>query len=182
VLPAASDREPLHRRRIQVDGYRRRDGLWEFEAFLEDVKHYDFDSRFRGHVSAGEPVHDMALRVTLDDDLVIREVVAKMAAHPFPDCPGAQAAFQALVGLGMGPGWMREVRRRVGTVAGCTHLFELMRPLATTAYQTILPLRAAGGGADQSRPPRLMDSCHGWRRGGEAMRVLHPRWHEPDSE
>ncbi len=177
-LPQPVEREPIHTRRVRVDGFRRADGLWEFDATLLDTKHYEFENRFRGRLAVGDPIHDMALRLTLDDDLTIRAVAVDMAAHPYPDCPGAPPAYQALVGLRIGSGWMAEVRRRVGVTARCTHLFELLRPLATAVFQTILPLRQGRREEGGARPP-LIDSCRGWRRDGEAVRAFHPEWHEP---
>ncbi|MCS4503383.1 DUF2889 domain-containing protein [Arhodomonas aquaeolei] len=174
ALPEPAPRRRLHRRRIELDGFRREDGLWEIEARLTDVKDGAFRLRFRGELAPGEPVHDMALRVTLDDDLTIREVAASMDATPFPDCPGATAAFQSLVGVRIGPGWMKAVRSRIGSVEGCTHLFELLRPIATTAYQTIHPP------PDSDGRPVLMNSCHGWRAGGEAIATLYPEWFRPE--
>lgn len=175
-LPPPVAREALHTRRVTVDGYRREDGLWEFEAHLHDSKHYDFETRFRGPIAAGEPVHDMLLRVAVDDELTIREAAASMSAHPYPDCPRAPASYERLVGLTIRAGWIREVQRRMPAVEGCTHLFELLRPLATTVFQTILPLRRDHT-IDDGRRPMLLDSCQGWRADGEAVRVSLPRWH-----
>lgn len=182
LLPPAVERTPLHVREVRVEGFRRDDGLWEFDATLRDTKRYDFHSRFRGDMPAGTPVHDMGLRVAVDDDLVIREAGAVMAATPFPDCPGAAAAYEALVGLRIGAGWTRRVRERVAPVAGCTHLFELLRPLATTVFQTVGPLRQGSDTTPTGRRPRMIDSCHGWRRSGEGVRALHPDWYEPPME
>ncbi len=166
----------MHHRRVDVHAYRRDDGLWELEAALVDTKAETFHLRLRGELSPGEPVHDMALRVALDERLVIREVAASMDATPFPDCPGAARAFESLVGMRIAPGWMEMVRERVGGVAGCTHLFELLRPLATTAFQSIYPERRV-----RSRRPALLDTCHGWRAGGEAIGTLYPEWFRGDS-
>lgn len=174
------DREPIHTRRVTVNSYRREDGLWEFEAFLHDSKHYQYETRFRGTVPAGVPVHDMAIRLAVDDGLTIREATASMAAHPYPDCTRAPVAYERLIGLTIGAGWISKVKRRIDTVEGCTHLFELLRPLATTVYQTILPLRRDHLNTT-GRRPMLIDSCQGWRGDGEAVRVMLPDWHRARS-
>ena len=72
--------------------------------------------------------------------------------------------FEALVcsNRRIGPGFHREVQRRVGGVKGCTHLVELLRPLATTAFQTLVARRRkaeADPEAQQRRPP-FLDTCH----------------------
>ena len=41
-----------------------------------------------------------------------------------------------MVGLRIAPGWVRQIKSRVGGVKGCTHLRELMSVLATVAFQT----------------------------------------------
>ena len=50
--------------------------------------------------------------------------------------------IDALVGLQIKAGFLREVNHRVGGTVGCTHLRELLQQMATTAFQTINPARA----------------------------------------
>ena len=65
-LPAATEsRERLHVRRIRYEGWRRDDGLFDIDAHLADVKDRDYEL-LSGVRPAGEPVHDMAVRVTID--------------------------------------------------------------------------------------------------------------------
>ncbi len=62
------------------------------------------------------------------------------------------------------------VRERLGGVEGCTHLVELMGPLATTAFQTIFSAkhreqRERGNGSEKTsdkprKRPRLLNTCH----------------------
>lgn len=176
--PAA--RRHRHTRRIDLAGYEREDGLWDVEAHLVDTKGYEFDNRFRGPIEAGVPVHEMWMRLTLDDSLTIRAVEAVTDHSPFPDCPVGAEAYQQLVGMRVRSGWTDEVKRRIGSSAGCTHLFELLRPLATTAIQTIMPLRKKTEIPDPERQPPLIGSCHGWRPGSEAVREYYPRWYRKE--
>jgi hypothetical protein len=141
------EREHLHSRQVACRGYRRADGCWDIEGHMTDVKTYDFTNEDRGEIAAGDPVHDMWLRLTLDDAFTIKAVEAVTDKAPFGVCGAIAPAFQALVGLTIGPGWMREVKRRVGGVRGCTHLVELLGPMATTAFQTIHPVRASEAAA-----------------------------------
>jgi hypothetical protein len=70
------------------------------------------------------------------------------------------------------------VQARLGGVQGCTHLVELLGPLATTAYQTIRAWRARHEPQVAShRPTPHLDSCHALARDGEIVRLHYPRWY-----
>ena len=169
-LSAPAPRELLHTRQIECQGFQRNDGLWDIEAHMTDRKSYSFPSDEQGEVVAGTPIHDMWLRVTLDDSLVIQAIETVTDSSPYRLCPAITPNFQRLVGLRIGPGFNRRVKELVGGVEGCTHLVELMGPLATTAFQTIFSAkhrqereRAAREGIAPARPskrPRLIDTCH----------------------
>lgn len=177
-LPEPVPREPVHTREVQCRGYRRADGLWDIEGRLVDTKTYPFTNAFRGEIPPGEPLHAMWLRLTVDDELVVRDVVAVTDAGPYAVCPAITPAFATLKGLRIGPGWRREVLGRLGGVKGCTHLVELLWPLATAAYQTVYPILARERPAvTQDQPPAHLDSCHALARDGDVVRRHHPRWY-----
>src|SRR5690348_7059853 len=98
-LSPAAPRQPIHTRTIALNGYRRDDGLWDIEGHLTDVKSYGFESEWRGEVKAGQPIHDMWLRLTVDDHLTIRAVEAVTDSSPYRVCPEITPNFQRLVGL-----------------------------------------------------------------------------------
>ena len=83
ALPlAAPDRQLRHRRRIDVQIYARGNGLWEVDAQLDDVKARDF--QMRGELrAAGEPIHDMRLRIIVDEQFNIVEAGAQTVAMPY---------------------------------------------------------------------------------------------------
>jgi hypothetical protein len=141
-LTQAAARELLHTRDIQICGYRRDDGLYDIEAQLADAKSYGFVNQDRGYVDAGEKLHGMWLRLTLDETMTIVASEAATDHAPYTVCPSAAPAFAALTGLRIKPGFLREANQRVGGAAGCTHLRELLQQIATTAFQTIGPHRA----------------------------------------
>jgi hypothetical protein len=169
-LSAPAPRELLHTRQIECQGFRRTDGLWDIEAHMTDRKSYSFPSDERGEVVAGTPIHDMWVRVTLDDSFLIQAIEAVTDSSPYRLCPAITPNFQRLVGLRIGPGFTRKVKELVGGVEGCTHLVELMGPLGTTAFQTIFSAkhraqreRAEGSESVPEQPrkrPRLIDTCH----------------------
>ena len=175
-LPAPVDREPLHRRAIDVRGYRRADGRFDIEARLTDTKGYAVDNRWRGRLEPGAPIHDMWLRLTVDDELTVLAAVAATDAAPFSVCDAITPAFARLEGLTIGPGWRRAVAKRLGGVQGCTHLVELLAPLATAAVQTIAPLKERAA-RPSGEPPSHLDSCHALRRDGPVVRAHYPAWH-----
>lgn len=142
-LSPSQDRELLHSRDIVLRGYRRTDGLYDIEAQLTDTKSYGFASHDRGYVQAGEPIHGMWLRLTIDTERRIVSCEAASDYTPYAICPGAAPNFARLEGLQIKPGFLKEAFKRVGGVVGCTHLRELLQQVATTAYQTIDSARAA---------------------------------------
>jgi hypothetical protein len=77
-------RELLHTRGIEIRGYKREDGLYDVEGHLVDTKPYDFKLA-AGVRPAGEPVHGMWLRITVDRTLVIVDAAAAMDAMPYVD-------------------------------------------------------------------------------------------------
>ncbi|HEX6011472.1 MAG TPA: DUF2889 domain-containing protein, partial [Geminicoccaceae bacterium] len=102
-------------------------------------------------------------------------------AGPYAVCGAITPAFARLKGLTIGKGWRREVLARLGGVQGCTHLVELLWPLATAAYQTVYPVLARERPTrHDERPPAYLDSCHALARDGEIVREHHPRWYTGD--
>src|SRR5438552_6569811 len=113
-LSAPAPRQHIHTRQVECRGYRRDDGLWDIEGHLTDVKTYGFESEFRGEVAPGMPIHDMWLRLTVDDALQIHAVEAVTAASPYEVCPAVTPNFQRLVGLKIRPGFNSRVKELLG--------------------------------------------------------------------
>ncbi|MSO76696.1 MAG: DUF2889 domain-containing protein [Alphaproteobacteria bacterium] len=156
-LPTAVARSQLHTRRVECRGYHRDDGLWDIEGWIVDTKTYDTARLWRSPLGAGEAIHDMSLRLTVDVRLVIQDAVAVTDASPFAICVDAAPNMTRLKGLRIGPGWMRTVKERLGGRHGCTHIVELLGPVATTAYQTIFSDR---GPAKRVHP--RVNSCYAY--------------------
>ncbi len=175
-LSPAAPREKLHNRDVTCRGYRREDGLWDVEGHLVDTKTYGFPNRDRGEVKAGEPVHEMWIRLTIDEDMVIHRAEAATEFGPYAICPDIVDRFARLEGLRIGPGWTREVNKRVGGVNGCTHLVELLRPVATTAFQTLVAARAKRP-RDPDRRPVWLDTCHAHASDSVIVKERWPRFY-----
>ena len=173
-------RKHLHTRTIQCRGYQRDDGLWDVEGEIVDTKTYAFDNKDRGRVAAGEAVHHMRVRLTIDDGMVVRAAEAVTEASPFAMCGDIAPAYGALVGLAVAPGWRKEVLKRLAGAKGCTHVTDLLiGPLAVTAYQTIVPARRRPRTAAtaKKRPP-LIDSCHALARTSPVVKREWPDYYE----
>ena len=193
VAPAASaigadarvTREELHFRRIDMRGYRRDDGMYEVEGRVVDTKPRDFSpGNGTGRVvPAGEPIHDMGVRLVFDADMVIHAVETFMDATPFPVCLGGRQALQSLKGVRIGGGWSREVRSRLGGAASCTHIMEILIPLATTAFQTMsTERRGRPEPLDAQGRPRKIDSCYAYAAHTDVIQRRWPQFHRPLAE
>ena len=169
-LSPAVPREVVHKRQINCNGFVRADGLYDIEAELTDHKTYDFPSDFRGTVTPDLAVHHMVLRITINGDRVIQHAEAITITGPYAICPTANAVFDNLVGLQIGPGWRRKVQAAIGGRHGCTHITELLGPVATIAYQTLYgeearQKRQSGTLSDQDKQAsrsQLANSCVGY--------------------
>jgi Protein of unknown function (DUF2889) len=172
-LDATVARQPLHRRAIEIQGYKREDGLYDIEAHLVDTKPYDF-SLAAGVRRAGEPVHDMWLRITVDRDLHIVDAAAAMDGMPYVgDCNAIVPAYRKLVGLAIRPGYHQRVKELLGGVRGCTHVTELASMLATAAVQTLAGQRLQ----DPERKPFQLDGCHALAETSRVVGRYYPRWY-----
>ena len=106
-------RRAMHRRVIDCDGYLRDDGLWEVEARLVDTKPFPQRDQFRGEMPSGAPVHDIRLRLAIDDGMIIREAETNMVATPYPTCIEVDGILQRLVGVQIGKGFREAVRTKI---------------------------------------------------------------------
>lgn len=177
-LSPPDPRQHVHTRRIECRGYRREDGLWDIEGHITDVKTYSFKNQWRGEIASGEPVHEMWLRLTVDDELLIHAAEASTEASPFQICPEITPNFAVLAGERIRPGFHRRAKELLGGVKGCTHLVELLVPLATTAFQTTVAARA--GKRDQEprrRRPGIINTCHAFAEDGAVVQKLWPEFH-----
>jgi len=146
------------------------------EGRVTDVKPHEFRSPHGDRVvKPGDPVHDISVCLVIDADMVVHDVHAGTAAAPYPDCANAAPTLDCLKGLRIGGGFTREVRRRLGGAQGCTHMMELLVPMATAAYQSLsvlrlsrpMPLNADG------RPVKI-DTCFAYSSKRDLVRERWP--------
>ena len=85
-LPDPSPRKPLHTRKISFEGFLRDDGLWDIDAELRDSKSYPIHMHERGELAPGDAIHQMRIRVTVDDSLTIVAIQTAIESAPFSEC------------------------------------------------------------------------------------------------
>lgn len=174
-------REELHFRRIDMRAFRRDDGLFEVEGRVVDRKPYDFGPVVGSHkVLANQPIHDMGVRLVFDERLVVQDVSTFTNASPYGSCPEGGRALQSLKGLQMTSGWGKEVRSRLGGSSSCTHLRELLVPMATVAYQSLAVVHLdKPEQLDANGRPVKIDSCYAYGATQELVRVRWPQHYRP---
>lgn len=175
-------RRRMHKRTVECDGYLRDDGLWEVEARLIDTKPFAQQDRYRGEIKPGEPVHEIALRLAVNDDMTIIEAETIMRSTPFPTCIEVEPILQRLVGERIGKGWRALVRQKISPLETCTHLSELLGPAVTALFQTMSYGKTpeGGGSLDHQRSiterPFFIGGCYSWRTDGPIVAEMFPQF------
>jgi hypothetical protein len=173
------ERELTHTRRVRYEGYKRADGLWDIEAHLLDTKNHDYHLK-TGIRRAGQAIHDMWLRVTIDRSLTILDAVASSDAVPYPGgCESIAPAYKKLVGLNLVRGFRRRTWELFGNVKGCTHLTEMLAGLPTAAIQTFAGEMKEE--RDDGVKPFQLDQCHALQTSGETVRIWYPKWYRGEA-
>jgi hypothetical protein len=170
------ERRELHHRQIDLRFFERADALYEIEGRVLDRKAHPFRRVLQDEdTPAGAALHDITVRLVIGKDLVVREALASMAATPFSACRGAVNTLEPLLGLHIGPGWNKRVRELLAGAASCTHIAEILGPMATAVHQGLAPqrlayLRQQGSEASQTK----VDSCYAYAADREVVARLWP--------
>jgi hypothetical protein len=168
-------RQRLHERRVSYEGFQRGDGLFDIDARIEDVKDHDF-ALLTGTRPAGEPIHEMQVRVTIDRRFNIHAVEARTDRMPYPGvCDRIGPAYSKLVGANLVSGFRKRLHDVMGGVHGCTHLTELLGYLPTAAVQMFAGLQREDDG---SQKPFQLDRCHALETTTETVRAFYPKWYK----
>lgn len=171
-LSSPAPRRHLHTRTIQCQGYEREDGLYDIEAQIVDQKTYDVEEPYRGHRPAGAHVHDMQLRLTLDREMIVKDIEVTTNAAPYDICPDVAPGYKGLIGAKVGAGWRKAITEAVGRTKGCTHITELLLPAATVAFQTMGNWKSTP--QNEAKKPHFIDGCHAWASEGPVVQRLYP--------
>jgi hypothetical protein len=173
------EREHTHTRRVRYEGYKRVDGLWDIEAHLNDVKNHDYALK-TGVRRAGQPIHDMWVRITIDRHFNIVDALSVADAFPYPGgCDETPAAYRKLIGLNLVHGFRQRVREALGGVHGCTHITEMLAGLPTAAIQTFAG--EVPEDREDGRKPFQLDQCMALDTAGATVARWYPRWHRKET-
>ncbi|MES2631394.1 MAG: DUF2889 domain-containing protein [Pseudomonadota bacterium] len=129
-------RRSLHLRRITCEGFLRDDGLIDIDGMLLDTKPHSH-RLVNKVVDAGEPIHLMHMRITINREREIVDAKAVTEQGPYDECLEVQPFYRKLIGLKLEAGFSRVVKKMFAGTQGCTHMTELLPPMATTAFQVL---------------------------------------------
>jgi len=173
-LSAAAPRKLVHTRRLAIGCYRREDGRWDIEGQLVDVRPEPYDDLDEPR-AAGEPMHDLWLRLTVDAEGLVLRSEAAMPAGAYRHCRLVVPNYARLEGLSIGKGWNKAVRERVGGTAGCTHLVSLLAQMASAAHQAVWDEKFRSlAGTDRDPGRQTIDTCYAYRSDGPLVAERYP--------
>lgn len=174
-------RRHLHTRTIKIDGYEREDGLFEIEGHLTDVKHFDVNA---SHFSrkAGDPVHDMKIRLTMDGEMNIVDAFAVTDGMPYEnECDKITPDYrEKLKGQKIAAGFRVFLAGLFGKLKGCAHMTELLGSMAPAAIQAMYGQGRAKV-IEPDKKPFQLDGCHALDTRGPVVAKFYPRWFQRDA-
>lgn len=176
--PPTCAREASHTRTITVRSWRRSDGLWDIEGHLTDIWPTPVP-RAADLLPAGQPMHEMWLRFTVDASATIVAAQATTDAGPYDAaCAAITPDYGQLVGVRIARGYRDAVRRLFGRTAGCTHMNELAGAMGSAALQALWEVMTPDMNAGDT-PPFSIDGCHALKSSGPQVARFFPRWYRP---
>jgi hypothetical protein len=183
-LSPAVKRKPLHLRKLTLSGYQRDDGHFDIEGHLVDTKPFDIPNTDRGgQIQAGESLHEMWVRLTLDNNLQIVDAEAVTDWAPFNHCQGGTHSIRNLIGLKIAPGWNNQVKAVLGGIKGCTHITEMLAQMATTAFQSMSGQQKPDLKTNiKQEKPAILDTCFGLSTDGPVVAREWPDFYRPEDE
>lgn len=98
--------------------------------------------------------------------------------HASERIPCSAIVSSVNVGVTIGRGWREAINSRMGSVRGCTHMWEMLFNLATAAFQTFpfyrsqIASKEASGETRKARRPLQVGQCVTWDPEGPFMQRL----------
>ena len=178
-LPAPDcAREASHTRSITVRAFPRNDGLWDIEGHLTDAWPHPVPCA-GDTLPAGQPMHSMWLRFTVDRSATIVAAQAVTDAGPYGAACGAIAPdYGQLAGVRVGRGYRDTIRKLFGRTAGCTHINELAGVMGSAVLQALWDDLTH----HPDDKPFSIDGCHALKASGPQVATFFPRWYRPEPE
>jgi hypothetical protein len=174
------ERELLHQRELRFRGYKRSDGLYEIEGRVLDTKPLDFSIPNGGRlIEAYRPIHDLSVCIVFKKNMEIVAVNSNPQSYPYHDCQFGGRQLENLIGARIGPGWQRTIRERIPKKDVCTHLRELLIPLASAAIQSMhLEREIEAYKVDENGQPIRLNSCLAYNESGALVREYWPEFYK----
>ncbi len=177
-LSKSTGRHEVHHRDIDMKAYRRDDGLFDVEAHLVDTKPFAFLRPSSPiPVPAGQALHDLWVRITVDQTFTVLDIEAASDVTPWGICKEAESTLSVLVGERLERGWSSKVKERLRGSASCTHLMEVLIPLATTALQGIRALHPEIHNTNRPGAEMQIDTCYAFSSRRQVVQLLWPHRH-----
>lgn len=183
-LPKPASRKLAHTRVVTCHGYQREDGLWDIEGRIVDTKPYRFRNQDRGGwIEADEALHDISIRLTINFDLEVIDAEAVIDNSPYNYCKCVTGVARNLIGLKIAPGWTKKSKAAMGSNRGCTHLTELLGPVATTAIQTITSeeIERSESSPHGESTTVYLNSCHSYASDSPVVKSHWPQHYQEKS-
>lgn len=188
TLPTSVERVESHLRTYRFQAYRRKDGLWDIDATVQDSKPYVYFDHTRGAMEPGAFIHNISVRVTFDGDFVVRDIVCALDDTPYLFCQGGGDNLPELVGANLMKGWRQRVGEVLGATSGCTHLREMLLSVRTVAFQTL-----SSEWENRTEPdslhtetlttrPAYLGGCHAMALDGPVVATHFPQFSIPREE
>jgi hypothetical protein len=165
-------KERIHSRIITVNSYETDDSSLLVEGDLVDERFFPSFYYSRNEFLDPGIVHDIRVEMKVSlPGLEITEARAQMRKIPIGDCLGVESCAEKIVGLRIKPGFTRELKDRLGGIAGCLHMTTLIYHMGAAAVQGMwasLSMKREGGGTRSLDydPGILKNSCWLWREDG----------------
>jgi hypothetical protein len=164
---------------VTFEGFLREDGLWDIEGHLHDAKPVDV-ALSSGVRRAGDPIHEMWIRLTIDRAMNVIEVFACTDAMPYVGaCDRITPDYAKLKGHNLFRGFRKAVTGLFGDVRGCTHLNELLMQMPSAAVQAFASVRRDN--KDDGAKPFQLDRCHALATNSDTVQLHYPKWYRKDA-
>jgi len=153
----------------------RDDGLWDIEAHMTDIKPMDMPLS-SGVRPAGQPIHEMWVRLTIDRKLNVIDAVAVTDAMPYAgECDRITPDYAKLIGSNLLKGFRHTIKLLYADIKGCTHLNEILAQMPSAAIQSFSGQRRDN--EDSGRQPFQLDRCHALATDSATVLRYYPKWY-----
>ncbi len=118
-----------------------------------------------------------------NDEIEVQDIEAVIDASPYNYCQPVITVAKNLIGLRIAPGWTDKSKKAMGSNRGCTHLTELLGPIATTAIQTIVSEKMKRSeGKPQGSSNAFLNSCHSYAADSPVVKLHWPEHYQASND